>query len=332
MLQSIWDDVRREFSFGNMINRIIIVNVAVFLVVNVLWMIFSVAAGHAESPAFRTLMHWFSGSSDWWHMLTKPWTLVTYMFLHEGFFHLLWNMLYLFWFGRIFGDLLGDRRVLPLYLLGGIAGFVAYFIAFNVGSFGAGGSYIIGASGAVFCILTATGMFAPDYVIRLFFLGNIRLKYIVFFAVMVQIIGLGSLSNIGGTFAHIGGIIMGALFAFYLRQGSDLTEPVQNTLTWIENKWVDLLAPSKEHPKPGPRAAYRGGRSVKEPVAKARPSFMRKAGGKASVGDAKSDNAPRNEMTHQQELDAILDKIKDKGYNSLTKEEKDFLFRASNEK
>jgi membrane associated rhomboid family serine protease len=332
MLQSIWDDVRREFSFGNMINRIIIVNVAVFLVVNILWMIFSVAAGHAQSPAFRTLIQWFSGSSDWWHMLTRPWTLITYMFLHEGFFHLLWNMLYLFWFGRIFGDLLGDRRVLPLYLMGGIAGFLAYFIAFNVGDFGSGGSYIIGASGAVFCILTATGIFAPDYAIRLFFLGNIRLKYIVFFAIMVQIIGLGSLDNIGGTFAHIGGIVMGILFSFYLRRGSDLTEPVQNTLDWIQRKWDNLLAPSKEHPKPGPRAAYRGGRSVKETAAKIRPSFMRKAGGSAPAGGAKSDNTPRSGMTHQEQLDAILDKIKDKGYNSLTKEEKDFLFRASNEK
>jgi membrane associated rhomboid family serine protease len=334
MLQSIWDDVRREFSFGNMINKIIIVNVAVFLVVNILWMVFSVAAGHTESSAFRMLVQWFSGSSDWWHMLTRPWTLVTYMFLHEGFFHLLWNMLYLFWFGRIFGDLLGDRRVLPLYLMGGAAGFLAYFIAFNVGNFGAGGSFIIGASGAVFCILTATGIFAPDYAIRLFFLGNIRLKYIVFFAVMVQIIGLGNLNNIGGTFAHIGGIIMGVLFSFYLRQGTDLTQSLQNFLAWLQNKWNNLLAPSQEHKQQrGPHAAYRSGRSVKETAGpKKRPSFMTKVGGSAPKGKPTSDSGNQPEMTHQEELDAILDKIKERGYNSLTKKEKDFLFRASNQK
>jgi membrane associated rhomboid family serine protease len=334
MLQSIWDDVRREFSFGNMINRIIIVNVAVFLVVSIVWVIFTIAAAHAESPAFDAMMHWFYASSDWKRVLFRPWTVVSYMFLHQGFFHLLWNMLYLFWFGRIFGDLLGDRRVLPLYLLGGLAGFLAYFIAFNVADFGAGGSYLLGASGAVFCILTATGIFAPDYNVRLLFLGNIRLKYIVFFAVMMQLIGLGSLNNIGGTFAHIGGIIMGILFSFYLRRGTDITEPLQNFLSWLQNKWADLLAPSKEHKEQrGPRAAYRSGRSVKETASpKKRPSFMAKAGGSAPKEKPTSDGGTRPEMTHQEELDAILDKIKERGYNSLTKEEKDFLFRASNQK
>ncbi|TXF88712.1 rhomboid family intramembrane serine protease [Neolewinella aurantiaca] len=333
MLQSIWDDVRREFSFGNMINRIIIVNVAVFLFVSIVWMIFTVAAGHTQSPAFDSLMHWFYASSDWKRVLLRPWTMITYMFLHQGFFHLLWNMLYLFWFGRIFGDLLGDRRVLPLYLLGGFAGFLFYFIAFNVGSFGAGGSYLLGASGAVYCILTATAIFAPDYNIRLFIIGNVRLKYIVFFAIMMQLIGLGSLDNIGGTFAHIGGIIMGILFAFYLRRGTDLTEPVQNLLAWIQKKWANLLAPSKEHKQPGPRAAYRSGRSVKETAGpKKRPSFMRKAGETAPRAKPASNTSARSQMTHQEELDAILDKIKERGYNSLTKEEKDFLFRASNQK
>lgn len=334
MLQSIWDDVRREFSFGNMINRIIIVNVAVFLAINIIHVILKLIYGVANPtpPAYYQFFHFIAGSHDWLHSLTRPWTLITHMFVHEGFFHLLWNMLYLFWFGRIFGDLLGDRRVLPLYILGGLAGFLAYFLAYNLTDLGEGVSYIVGASGSIFAILVAAGIFAPDYSIRLFLIGSIRLKYIVFFAIMVQVIGLGQMPNIGGTFDHIGGIIMGFLFAFYLKRGTDLTVPVGNVISWIQDTWHNLMKPSKEHKKAGPRAAYRSGKSVKETTPKSRPSFMRKAGGKASKGSPKSDSAPTPELSHQEELDAILDKIKERGYNSLTKEEKDFLFRASNKK
>ncbi|MEM6770019.1 MAG: rhomboid family intramembrane serine protease [Bacteroidota bacterium] len=229
MLQSIWDDVRREFSFGNMINKIIIVNVAVFLVVNIFWMIMMVSNGWpAVYPKFyEQVVDFFSGSESGWFMLTHPWTIITYMFLHEGFLHVLFNMLYLFWFGRIFGDLLGDRRVLPLYIAGGVAGFVAFFITFNLFSLGNGSLPVLGASGAVFAILCATGSFAPDYGIRLLFFGTVRLKWIVFFAVMVEIIRLGYSDNLGGTIAHIGGIVFGFLYVFYLRRGTDLTTPRQ---------------------------------------------------------------------------------------------------------
>jgi len=332
MLQSIWDDVRREFSMGNMINKIIIVNVAVFLVVNLMWVFLRIFNGWETPSLYADLVHLIAGSHGWFHTLTRPWTLITHMFLHEGFFHLLWNMLYLFWFGRIFGDLLGDRRVLPLYILGGLGGFAAYFIAYNLTSLGATDSFIVGASGSIFSILVAAGLFAPEYGIRLFFLGTIRLKYIVFFAIMIQIIGLGSLDNIGGKFDHIGGIVIGFLFAFYLKQGTDITLPVQKAISWLEEGWHNLMTPSKAHKREsGPRAAFKGGRPVKEPAGKARPSFMRKVAGNKPAAKA-SESSTRSGMTHQEELDAILDKIKEKGYNSLSKDEKDFLFRASNEK
>jgi membrane associated rhomboid family serine protease len=329
MLQSIWDDIRREFDYGNMINKIIIVNVAVFLVINLAWVFLRIFNGWNTPSLYQDIVEFFMSSSSWWHNLTHPWALITHMFMHEGFWHLLWNMLYLFWFGRIFGDLLGDRRVLPLYILGGLAGFVAYFLAYNLIDLGDATNYALGASGSVFCILVAAGLFAPEYGIRLLFLGTIRLKYIVFFAVIAQIIGLGSLANIGGTFDHLGGIVMGFLFAFYLKRGTDLTDPVAKAIEWVQLKYRSLLEPSKEH-QPGPRAAYRSGKSVKETASKSsRPSFMRKAGGKKS-GSSKQDDGGQPEISHQEQLDAILDKIKDRGYNSLSKEEKDFLFRASN--
>lgn len=335
MLQSIWDDVRREFSMGNMINKIIIVNVAVFLVLNLLWVFLQIFSGWSGgyNSLYSDISYLLAGSHDWFHVLTRPWTIITHMFTHEAFFHILWNMLYLFWFGRIFGDLLGDRRVLPIYILGGLAGFLAYFIAFNLGDFSGGDtSYIVGASGAVFGILTAIGITAPEYGIRLLFLGTVRLKYIVAFAILMQVIGLGSLSNIGGTFDHFGGIIMGGLFVFYLRRGTDLTQPVQRTLDWIVNTWRGLLKPSKDHKKSGPRAAYRGGQPVRESAPKSRPSFMRRASGQPKRSNVERNKTDSSDRSHQEELDAILDKIKERGYNSLTKAEKDFLFRASNQK
>lgn len=330
MLQSIWDDVRREFSFGNMINKIIIVNVAVYLVVNIFWVILQLANGIPDTPPafYRQAINFFSISDSWLHMLTHPWTLVSHMFLHEGFWHLVFNMLFLFWFGRIFGDLLGDRRVLPLYIAGGIAGFLAYFLAFNLTSLGSGQSFALGASGAVACILTAAGSFAPEYGIRLLFFGTVRLKWIVFFTIMVQIIGLGTIYNIGGTIDHLGGIIFGFLYVFYLRRGTDLTSPVVKSIDWIQDTWHGFQQPSKEHQRSGPRAAYRGGKPIKDTTTKTRPSFKRKAGGKDKKKKASGNEKPQE--SHQEQLDAILDKIKDKGYNSLTKEEKDFLFRASN--
>ena len=343
MLQSIWDDIRRQFDYGNMINKIIIVNVAVFLVINLAWVFLRIFNGWETPNLYLDIRNFLAVSNSAWHNLTHPWSFLTHMFLHEGFWHILWNMLFLYWFGRIFGDLLGDRRVLPPYILGGLAGAVLFILSVAVLGYGNPGAthYAFGASAAVMCIVVATGIFAPEYNIRLFILGDVRLKYIVLFLIMVDIIGLGGNVNTGGHFGHLGGILMGAIFAFYLKEGTDLTAPVQRVIDGVRNFWDGLMTPSKDHqqrnePKRGPRAAFRGGKSVdKKPDAgsRPRPSFMRKATTTASKEKGgKSGGSPLDDdaLNHQEQLDAILDKIKEKGYNSLSKDEKDFLFRASN--
>ena len=248
MLQSIWDDIRREFDYGNMVKKIVIVNVIVYLAINILWVIFRVTGGYANDlPLYEGLLELLSVSDGWWHMLTRPWTLLTHMFTHQHFFHILWNMLFLFWFGRIFGDLYGDQRVLPLYLTGGLVGFVLFFVVMNVTGLGASVDIAYGASGAVACILTAIGMLSPEYGIRLMFLGTVRLKYIVLFMIVAQIISLGSLENIGGTIDHLGGIIFGVVFALNLQRGRDLTEPAQKVIAWVDGTWERLMTPSKDH-------------------------------------------------------------------------------------
>lgn len=318
MLQSIWDDIKQEYNYGNMIKRIIIVNIAIYVFINLVWVFLN-----GVYPAlYKGIVHFFSISSSPWHLLTHPWALISHMFLHEGFFHILWNMLFLFWFGRIFGDLLGDRRVLPLYILGGLGGAVAYFVTANLGLF-SGGSYALGASAAVMSILVAAGVFAPDYNIRLLFIGNVKLKWIVMALVFMNIVGTQGISNAGGAWGHLGGIAVGFLFAYQLQRGNDWTEPLQGWINKIENFFSKLWASRQEKKRPGPRAAYRRGEAVKT-------GSSRKPKTKTRAGNRSSDSSA-SVTTHQEKLDAILDKIKERGYDSLTKEEKDFLFRASNE-
>lgn len=327
MLQSIWDDIRREFNFGNMISKLIIVNVAVWIIINIIW-VFTQWGGGNE--LYQEIVHYFAVSNGW-DLLYRPWTLLTHMFTHEGFFHILGNMLFLYWFGRIFGDLLGDDKVLPLYLTGGFVGFLFYFVGMH--ALGIHDSYALGASGAVACILLTTGIFAPDYGIRLLFFGTVKLKWIVAAAVFMQFLGLGTMDNIGGTIDHIGGMFFGALYATQLRKGNDLLAPTKRLLNWIGNTYTRLVTPSRDHKKRrGPKVSYRRDASSSTPSGgRGRPSFMRKAtGGRKTAGRHQSDDGEVSTATHQEQLDAILDKIKERGYNSLSKEEKDFLFRASN--
>lgn len=336
MLQSVWDDIRREFDYGNMVNKLVIINVGVYLAVNIFWVITQLISGleTSASPLYLSFIRFFSATDDWWYLLTHPWTVVTHMFFHQSFWHILGNMLFLFYFGRIFGDLYGDRRVLPLYLTGGLVGFLFFFIVYNLTSLGDGALVTAyGASGAVACILTAIGFLAPEYSIRLMFIGNVRLKYIVLVTILVQIISLGSLNNIGGTIDHIGGIAFGMVFALYLQRGRDLTEPMANLLAWLSKTWTRLTTPSKKQHR-GPRSATRGGRASspqREPATKTRSPFMRKASSSSESGTRKSGGAPNSELSQQEQVDAILDKIKERGYQSLSKDEKDVLFRASNQ-
>ncbi|HHS96087.1 MAG TPA: rhomboid family intramembrane serine protease, partial [Phaeodactylibacter sp.] len=143
MLTSIWEDIKRQFSYGNMVTRLIIVNAAVYVLVNIVYVLFS----HGQvGGAYSTFIHWLAMSSDLMYVLMHPWIVLTNMFLHEGFMHILFNMLILYWFGRIVGDLVGDHRILPLYLLGGIAGALFFFLTANLlpESYGIG-SWALGA-------------------------------------------------------------------------------------------------------------------------------------------------------------------------------------------
>ena len=309
MVNSILDDVKKEFSHGNMITRIIIVNVALFMLLNLVKLLLYFASGGVLPEAYDTFRNFFLISSDWQHTLTHPWSIFTSMFLHEGVFHILFNMLFLYWFGKIVGDLIGDEKILPIYLLGGLAGMVAYFLSANIMPFGElGGRYALGASAAVMAIVVASGMIAPNYIMHLLFLGAVKLKYIVTALVFIDMISLANGENTGGHFAHLGGALFGLFYIMRLREGNDLAVPVNNMIDKVRNFFKGTA--QKKDKRKGPRMVYKN-------TSKAN---------KRARGNAASDSPLQS---HQERIDSILEKIKQSGMESLSEEEKDFLFNAS---
>lgn len=285
LTNSIIGDIKHQFRYGNMVMKLIFVNVGVFLffaLLNLLSFLFQDASLYhlllvkAEMPASLSVL------------LQQPWSVFTYMFLHTGFFHVLFNLLWFYWFGEIFVLYLGDKKILPLYIIGGISGALVYVLAYNllpVFKPQIDGSLMLGASASIFAVVFAAATLAPDYEIRLLFIGVVRIKYIALVSLLLDVINI-PYGNAGGYLAHVGGAISGYIFIKALQGGVDLASVV----------------------------------SV----------FRRKGKMKVSRGEtfSKTNSAPRTN-NEQQRVDEILDKIARSGYDSLSKEEKDFLFNYS---
>ena len=305
MFKSIADDIRYQFHTGNSITRLIIVNVAVFLAIMLFQLVITVSSGFLDSSheLFHTVVSYLYISSDLMWDLKHPWVIITNMFTHAGFFHILFNMLVLYWFGRIAGDLLGDHRMLPLYIYSGLAGALIYLITAPL--IYQGPSDLHGASAAVLGIVAAAGLTAPDYQIRLLFFGDVRLKYIVLTLILISFIGIGMLENTGGNMAHLGGAAFGFFYVHMLRQGYDLTAGFRKLIAFFKKPKVVINKPAKR--KVPMEVRHRAQARQSETIRKETPSV---------AGD-------------QERLDYILDKIKQTGINSLNEEEKKFLDDAS---
>ena len=201
--------------------QIILINLAVFIVV-LLSRIFLTLSGGEE--LYHAFLLWFMLPAALSEFIIKPWTLITYFFLHEGFMHILFNMLFLYWFGNIIKEFLGGGKVVSLYILGGIAGGLFYLLIYNTIPFfhdRVAGSVMLGASGAVFAIVVGAATFMPNYTMYLLFLGPVRIKYIAIFYVFLSF-AQSTGSNAGGELAHLGGAAIGYLYIIQLRRGTDL--------------------------------------------------------------------------------------------------------------
>lgn len=305
MFKSIGDDIRQVFSYGNMLNKLIVVNIAVFVVI-ILCKAFLTNVGYYQ-PVFE----FFALPGNPLTLLYKPWTLITHMFTHEGIWHLIWNLLALFLFGRIVGDLLGDRKVLPIYIIGGLGGALWYIIYYLV-AVRIGYSTAVGASAAVMALAASAAYVAPDYGIRLILLGEVRLKYIVLAFILLDLVNTGS-SNAGGSIAHLGGALTGALIVYGMKTGFDATDTFNNLIDWFTFKGSSA---SKQRSKM--KVAHRAPKSRFD-------KFRNFELSKDEIASVRAGS----EYDEEDKLDAILDKIKEKGYDKLSKEDKDFLNNAS---
>lgn len=280
-----------QFKTADILTKVIVINALIFIVVTIAAALLQISAG--------VLLQWFVLPEDVGRFITQPWSLITYGFLHAGFFHILFNMLWLYFFGRHVLNLFSERRFLTLYLLGTISGGVVYMISYNLfPAFSAVNGTLLGASAAVMAIMAFAATYSPNAPVRIFTI-NLKLWHIAVFLIVWDLIQLPTLNNAGGLLAHLGGVLFGYVYARQLMQGNDIGK-------WFEklmDGFVNLFKPKKKRPF----------KTVHRNRTTQRPS-------QRSKKEDKSD--------HQKKIDAILDKIGKSGYESLTKEEKDFLFKA----
>lgn len=305
MVNTIWEDVKRQYYSGSTITRLLLVNIGVFLFFRFLWLgMYLVGEGGRDK--IYNILDWFSISSTGFEIITRPWTIISNMFLHFEIGHIFWNMLFLYWFGRILQDLIGSRKILAIYVLSGLAGALAFVISANINP--SIGGYALGASGAIMGIILAAATLAPHFQIHLLFVGAVKLMYVALVVVVLDLITLPSLINTGGHFAHLGGAAMGFFLAKQMQNGNDWTIRFNNIFDKIVG-WLQATFTRRSKPK----VIY------KNPNIK---STKRKKGNRTS------DNSMSKEE-RQAKIDAILDKIKrEGGYNNLSEEEKEFLFKA----
>ena len=304
MFNSIVNDIRYQFQSGNTITRLIIVNVALFLAITLFQLILLVSSGFKpQHGLFGEVTNYLFLSDDLLWDAKHPWTILTHMFTHIGFFHLLFNMMILYWFGRIAGDLLGDHRMLPLYLYSGLAGALIYLLTAPL--IYDRGSNLHGASAAIMGIVAAAGITAPDYQMRLLLIGDVRLKYIVAGLLLIYVIGIANMENVGGHMAHLGGAAFGFFYVHMLRQGVDLTRGFRRFISLFKKPVRPPTRPVKR--KVTMEVRHRAAHQKSDSTAPVERAFD---------GD-------------QERLDAILDKIKLSGFENLSEEDKKFLHDAS---
>jgi membrane associated rhomboid family serine protease len=290
------EDFKWQFRKGdNALIKIILINVFVFVTVHVIY-VFCYMSNKTDFY-FTYIYSQFELPSSIIKFLHKPWTIITYFFAHYhlDIFHIIFNMLGLYWFGTVVKEFVGSKKLISLYVLGGLSAGIFYLFIFNVLVKIANippSVTVIGASGAVMSVVVGAATLVPSYNFFLPFIGAIRIIYIAGIYIFISFIGIVG-SNSGGDVAHLGGALMGYVYAKQLRNGTDL------------GKWIIYLL--EDFPA----------------------SFKRKSRLKVSYKNTGS--AVKNSSTtpDQKEIDDILDKISRSGYESLTKEEKQKLFKAS---
>lgn len=291
-------DLKGVFARGNVSIRLIYLNVGIFVVTTLITISMQLF-NRSVADIFELL----ALPASFERFVSQPWSIITYMFMHAGFMHILFNMLWLYWFGALFLTFFSAKHLRGLYILGGICGGLLYIVSYNVFPYFSPmihSSTMVGASASVLAIVVATAYREPNYPVRLLLFGTVRLKYIALIVVVTDLLFITS-SNAGGHISHLGGALAGLWFAASLSKGVDAT-------SWI-NKVIDGIV-----------ALF------------SRKTWKRKPKMKVHYGDntrQKDYDYNAGKKAQSDEIDRILDKLKKSGYGSLTTEEKKSLFDAS---
>lgn len=292
----IWEDIRKTFRNGNNLTKLIYVNIAVFILITI-----TAVIGFLLNNQFiaEKALNILAVPASLKALMLRPWTLVSYMFLHKDIWHILFNMLWLYWFGGIFLEYLDQKKLVAVYIMGGLSGAIVYILSFNVFPAFTGivsESVAIGASASVMAVVIAIAAYVPDYTVQLLLFGRIKIKYMAL-AIFVLTSVMDFSVNSGGKLAHIGGAFFGYFYTLNLRQGRDFGTGLNKVIDFF----VTIFKPRKKlkvtHKKTANEYEYN-----------------------------------RIKAEHQAHINKILDKISKGGYDSLTKEEKEILFKESQKK
>lgn len=295
-----FENLYKKYQGADVVGNFIFVNVALYvllLFIGVFSVLFNAGTLSADVLSFVEL------PASLELLLVRPWTVFTYMFIHAGLWHILWNMFALYFFGRIFLNFYSVRHFVGIYILGGLFGALFFVLAYNL--FPYFGPYLpfsrlVGASAAVLAIVVAAAVRSPQYRINLMFVGSVKLSTFALVVVAMSFLMLSG-ENAGGNFAHLGGAFAGWLVADMLNKGKDLTLVVNGPIDWMSSLLTRLRTPRKKKTN---FTYTRGGRSA---------DYEYNARKKAD----------------EAEVDRILEKVKKGGYASLSEEEKRRLFEAS---
>lgn len=290
-MNSIWNDIKRNYKNGTSFTRILYLNLGFFILYKLLF-VFSFLFDTGGIDYF--IKNYLALPSNSILLLKKPWTFISYMFVHQSFFHLLFNMVWFHLGSKLFLQYFNGKQLISTYILGGISGgllFVAAYNIFPVFSSDVVNSYVIGASASVIAVFIAISTYSPNYRISIPLIGNIQLKHIAITLIVLDILSI-SPDNPGGHIAHIGGAIFGYLYVLLLKRGMDISVNFYN--------FINFFSQNKKQRK------------------------------SKKVSKRKNDDIYRSEKAEKQKrINTILEKISKSGYDSLSKDEKETLFKES---
>ena len=287
MANFIIEDFKNAWSKeNNALVKIILINVIIFIGASFIEVFLTLSGG---GNFFKLIINKLMLPASFTSFILQPWSLISYFFLHLNVTHILWNMLFLYWFGKIIQDNIGNNAVISLYVLGGIIGGLSYMALFNIIPYyenRISESLMLGASAGVFSIVAGSATLLPNYTFYLLFLGPVRIKYIALFYILLSFLDVTG-SNAGGEIAHLGGAFIGYLFIRQLQNGINMGEGIINIINFFNRN--------------------KNKKEREETII----------------------NEEQKSDISQDEIDNILDKISESGYSSLSKKEKEKLFNAS---